>query len=68
MSQTLDLALIGNGSIGALVNRSAGIVWACLPRFDGDPAFCSLLRGSAAADGNGAFAIEMVGATRTEQE
>jgi len=68
MPQTLDLALVGNGSIGALVNRNAEIVWACLPRFDGDPVFCSLLRGAAAADGNGAFAIEMTGATRTEQQ
>ena len=68
MSQTLDLSLIGNGSIGALVTRDAEIVWACLPRFDGDPVFCSLLRGEAESDRNGAFAVEMIGAVRAEQE
>lgn len=33
---TLDLGLIGNCSIGALINPLAEIVWACLPRPDGD--------------------------------
>lgn len=42
---TLDLALVGNGTIGALVDRAADIVWCCVPRFDGDPVFCSLLKG-----------------------
>jgi hypothetical protein len=32
----LDLALIGNCSIGALIDARAEIVWACFPRFDGD--------------------------------
>ena len=40
---TLDLGLVGNGTFGALVDRSASVVWACYPSFDGDPAFCSLL-------------------------
>ena len=31
-------------AIGALVDRRGEIVWACFPRFDGDPLFCSLLR------------------------
>ena len=38
----LNLALIGNGSLTALLDRHARIVWACLPRPDGDPVFCSL--------------------------
>jgi GH15 family glucan-1,4-alpha-glucosidase len=41
----LDLALIGNGRIGALVNRQARIVWWCFPRFDSDPIFSRLLAG-----------------------
>ena len=41
---TLDLALIGNCTVGALVDARAKIVWGCFPRFDGDPVFCSLLR------------------------
>jgi len=59
---SLDLALIGNGTIGALVNPAGEIVWGCFPRFDGDPAFCSLLVGP------GVFAVELVDGARQEQE
>jgi GH15 family glucan-1,4-alpha-glucosidase len=68
VSQTLDLALIGNGTVGALVNRDGDIVWMCLPRFDGDPVFCSLLRGEAQPAGDGSFAVELSGLVRSEQE
>jgi GH15 family glucan-1,4-alpha-glucosidase len=65
---SLDLALVGNGTIGALISPQAEIVWTCLPRFDGDPVFCALLRGSAEPKHDGQFSIEMVGSTRSEQE
>jgi len=39
----LDLAVIGNSRVGALVDTEASIVWMCVPRFDGDPVFCALL-------------------------
>src|SRR6266542_1570911 len=65
---TLDLALVGNGTIGALVSPDAEIVWTCLPRFEGDPVFCSLLRGSAEPKHDGAFGIEMIGSVRSEQQ
>jgi GH15 family glucan-1,4-alpha-glucosidase len=65
---TLDLALVGNGTIGALVSPEAEIVWICLPRFDGDPVFCSLLTGSAEPKHNGLFAIELIGIVRSEQQ
>lgn len=65
---TLDLALIGNGAIGALVNPRAEIVWTCFPRFDGDPVFCSLLRGDSQPEHDGAFVVEMIGAFRAEQQ
>ncbi len=68
LAQSLDLALIGNGSIAALVSADATIVWSCFPTFDGDPIFCSLLRGAAAADHDGSFAIEVIDAVRSEQE
>ncbi|MEP7329193.1 MAG: glycoside hydrolase family 15 protein [Betaproteobacteria bacterium] len=42
-TRNLDLALIGNGRIGALVDANAAIVWGCFPGLDGDPAFCALL-------------------------
>jgi GH15 family glucan-1,4-alpha-glucosidase len=38
-----DLGLIGNCQFSALVSRSGEIVWCCLPRFDSDPLFASLL-------------------------
>ncbi len=41
----LDLGIIGNGMVSALVNRRADLVWYCYPRFDGDPVFCSLVNG-----------------------
>ncbi|WP_295556524.1 glycoside hydrolase family 15 protein [uncultured Hyphomicrobium sp.] len=43
--QPLDFAVIGNGRIAALLDRSARIVWWCFPRFDGDPVFSRLLAG-----------------------
>lgn len=47
---SLDLAVIGNCSYSALIDRQGRILWSCLPRFDGDPVFCSLLNG---ANGDG---------------
>jgi len=64
---SLDLALIGNGTIGALIDGEASVVWCCFPRFDGDPAFCSLLNGEPRPDHGGTFSIELTGATRKEQ-
>ena len=39
----LELAVIGNSRVGALIDTRASIVWMCVPRFDGDPVFCALL-------------------------
>jgi GH15 family glucan-1,4-alpha-glucosidase len=61
---TLDLALIGNCTVGALIDAQAKIVWGCFPRFDGDPVFCSLLRN---ADDYGFSAVELADCERTEQ-
>ncbi|MHB2168651.1 glycoside hydrolase family 15 protein [Alsobacter sp. R-9] len=63
---SLDLAVIGNGMLAALVDRQARIVWSCFPRFDGDPVFCSLLGGEEGGRG-GEFAIEMLGAVECRQ-
>ena len=43
--QALDLALIGNCRIAALVNPTGRVVWCCFPRFDSDPVFSRLLAG-----------------------
>ena len=44
-NQTLDLALIGNSNVAALVDCRARLVWWCFPRFDSDPIFSRLLAG-----------------------
>ena len=67
---TLDLALIGNCTVGALLGASGEMNWACLPRFDGDATFCSLLRERGthgAAQDFGYFAIDLADFDRAEQ-
>lgn len=67
MKTSLDLALIGNCQVGALINTSAEIVWYCLPRFDGDPVFCSLLQEHETGSGKGYCSIELIDQIKTEQ-
>jgi GH15 family glucan-1,4-alpha-glucosidase len=38
-----DLALVGNCQYAALIRRDGAAVWCCLPRFDSEPVFSSLL-------------------------
>jgi GH15 family glucan-1,4-alpha-glucosidase len=38
-----DLGLIGNCQYSALIERTGAIVWCCLPRFDSEPVFSTLL-------------------------
>ena len=61
----LDLAVVGNGSYGALIDKRARVVWGCLPAFDGDPAFCALL--SPRDHEGGDFAIELEEFADSEQ-
>jgi len=62
---SLDLGVIGNGTIGALVDARGRIVWCCLPAFDGDPAFCALL--SPRAADAGWFDVALDGERRSNQ-
>lgn len=67
---TLNLGVIGNGTYGALVDPDGRIVWACLPRFDGDPVFCDLLNGGDAPVNGGGFGfwdVALTGHVRSEQ-
>ncbi len=64
---TLELGLVGNGTISALITADAEITWACFPRFDGDPAFCSLLGSRTGTEDTGFFAVELLGMVRREQ-
>ena len=69
---TLDLAVIGNCIFSALIDKQARIVWSCMPRFDGEPVFSSLLGGDGAATVwdqaiDGAFDIAIEHFDRSEQ-
>ena len=64
---SLDLALVGNGAIGALIDAQGTVVWCSFPRFDGDPVFGSLLADDSQRERAGIFAIELVGTVRIEQ-
>ena len=53
---SLNLGMIGNSAISALIDNHARMVWCCLPRFDGDPVFNALLQ---PGDEGSHFAIEI---------
>jgi GH15 family glucan-1,4-alpha-glucosidase len=67
VTANLDLGLIGNCGIAALVDGAGEIVWGCMPRADGDPVFCSLLRERRGDGDFGFFAVELSDAARSEQ-
>jgi GH15 family glucan-1,4-alpha-glucosidase len=46
-----DLGVVGDTRTAALVDGRGRVVWLCLPHFDGDPVFASLVAG----DGGGQF-------------
>lgn len=66
----LNLGIIGNCSIGALIDKQARIVWCCLPRFDGDPVFNGLLQpdaGRGETRNAGSFSIVLADMQSCEQ-
>jgi GH15 family glucan-1,4-alpha-glucosidase len=63
----LNLAVIGNCSYGALIDRRGRVAWCCMPRFDGDPVFCSLLDGGEGSRDDGYFEVEIEDFARSEQ-
>ena len=64
---SLNLAVIGNCQIGALLDERAGITWACLPQFDSDPAFCRLLMTDDTVPQRGIYEIDLIDFERSEQ-
>ncbi|MBW4330540.1 glycoside hydrolase family 15 protein [Stakelama sp. CBK3Z-3] len=66
----MDLWPIGNCQVAGLIDRSARLVWGCVPRFDGDPAFSSLLDGRDpdSSDAVGLWAIDMEDCATIEQD
>jgi GH15 family glucan-1,4-alpha-glucosidase len=67
MAATLNLAMIGNCTIAALIDAQARIVWCCMPRFDGDPVFYSLVDSAHGYGRDGTMAVELEGLVRSEQ-
>jgi len=56
---TLELWPIGNCQVSGLIDEAGAIVWGCVPRVDGDPTFCALLRGDKGQDaGTWRFELE----------
>ena len=51
--------MVGNCQIAALVDHLGRIVWACLPRPDGDPVLCALLSRQGGDSRDGVFGIEL---------
>ncbi|WP_300973080.1 glycoside hydrolase family 15 protein [Sphingomonas sp. LHG3406-1] len=62
----LDLWPIGNCQVSALVDRDAQMVWACVPRVDGDPLFSALLGGE--GQEQGLWAIDLHDQVEVRQE
>ncbi len=65
---SLNLGVIGNCTVSALIDARARLVWACLPRFDGDPVFCALLGGEHSDQGDWAIEIEDFAEARQRYE
>jgi len=64
----LDLGIIGNGTVSALLNARGDVVWFCNPRLDGDPVFCSLLAGEPQSPRrDGTFAVGLENFAASEQ-
>ncbi|HEY1314681.1 MAG TPA: trehalase-like domain-containing protein, partial [Steroidobacteraceae bacterium] len=56
---SLDLAVIGNCQVAALIDSQGRIVWGCLPKPDADPVFCALLSRAGGASSSGVFAVDL---------
>ncbi|MCG3203285.1 MAG: Trehalase [Gammaproteobacteria bacterium] len=63
----LDLGVIGNCTVSALIDARGRMVWACLPRMDGDPYFCGLLDEGGETNA-GTFTVALQNFVRAEQE
>ena len=56
---SLELWPIGNCQVSALVDEAGALAWGCVPRVDGDPAFCSLLRNGDGDALDGSWRLEL---------
>ncbi|WP_395391155.1 glycoside hydrolase family 15 protein [Novosphingobium sp. BL-8A] len=63
---TLELWPIGNCQVSGLIDETGAIAWGCVPRVDGDPTFCALLRGDEGRDA-GTWRFELENQTAVHQ-
>ena len=63
----LDVGLIGNCAISALVDKRGAIVWSCMPRFDGDPVFHALLDSAGGLPQHAKMSVEIENLARGVQ-
>jgi GH15 family glucan-1,4-alpha-glucosidase len=63
----LDLAVVGNCEVSALIDRQGRLVWMCLPRPDGDPVFSALLTRDLGASARGVFAVDLADLADVQQ-
>jgi GH15 family glucan-1,4-alpha-glucosidase len=68
VGRPLDLGVIGNCAVSALVDAQGRLLWMCLPRPDSDPVFSGLLQRELGASGDGVFAVDLAGFDRAEQK
>jgi GH15 family glucan-1,4-alpha-glucosidase len=64
----LDLGVIGNCEVAALIDSKGRMVWGCLPRLDGEPAFNALLTTEGGDAEAGVFAIDLQGHVQSERQ
>ena len=65
-SPNLNRGIIGNASLAAMIDDTAGLDWMCAPRMDGDPVFCGLL-GDQGAPGEGSWRFRLHGQQSSTQ-
>lgn len=63
----LNLALIGNCNVSALIDDRGRVVWCCMPRFDSTPVFDALLHSARGISDEGSFGVELEDFVRAEQ-
>lgn len=69
MAQSIKgLAALGNGTFSTLIDRKGQMVWTCLPRFDGDPVFGSLVMRTGTSHDMGFYDVQMQNFSHAEQE
>ncbi len=59
--RSLELGVVGNGTVAGLIDAEGSVVWLCLPRLDGEPVFNALL------GGGGRFAVSLNGRVSADQ-